>query len=615
MTAVFLKEIRLLLRSRKAFWFLMLALLAVGVVFLAFWGARIQDCNGNDVSERARLGRELFFAISFTMLVAMGLLTPLLSATSVTIEHENQTLDLLVSTGIRRLGLLLAKWGAAVFYQLALLVCLLPILSLVFQLGGVDLADFLFVTTMIVLVILSYGMLGLAFSCRSQKSISALVATLFTILILNLGIPVTLKILERTPLDLHREMQFVQENSGNLFSQLFWSVSPLFSMQAHTNWGYGAGGTFPTPWASPYFRFHLCFQIALFLFSLRLAWRAFAQPRAEQTRDAAGPLVQATGQARRLSPDDGFREVGDRMNPVYFKERCTGVAFHARLKWAIGLLFLIFSLIMGVAILSDRSFDMTRENQSELAMMFLFILGALVPPLAATAITREREEHTLDLLRVTPLSERQIVRGKFWATARFATTIVLVLGAIPSLFLFLMTFLQVNAKEDTCYDHTMLWAITCALPFARFSGTFFLPLGAFCAFFIAIGIYFSCRMRRNLGAVTMTYFTLCLMTVSPGFIEMAHDLVGRNPRSIILDSLLRYLSPLFSFPYFLLARDHVNDDPNAYAFWANTDHSLFDPSPIHWSPLLLHSLLLFTLAALLLRAAASLLRRERNSAP
>ena len=607
MIPMLLKEIRLLLRSNKAFWFMLLTLLAVGGLFGFYWTV-MSLSGGNIIDQRAMLGRIFFMMISVIQLCAMGLISALMAATAVTIERENNTLDLLVCTGIPRLTMLLGKWLATIFYQLVLLICLLPILALVFQLGGVALEEYFFAAGMIALTVLTYGMLGLAFSCRYRKSTSALVATVCAILFLSAGVPLLLALLDDLRI-IHGD--FNPTNSQfNLFGFLFWSVSPVLTWVNHISalerspQGTGASLT-----ASVYIA-HAAFQGVLFLLSLLLAWRTFVRPQEDQAASGAKAIRRTT--KRRVRVSRATRQIGDRQNPVYVKEARTGTMFQRHVLVRLGALCVFMSLFM-IKPLTQFNNPMNDPNAylfQQCGVYLLSIIILFLPIYAATALSREREERTMDLLRITPLPSHRIVWGKFLVVWRFAGLMALALIFVPFFFRELKILSrspysiasQLLLPSDTI-DHLLIPAIEIALPVAAFS-----------SLFIAVGIYFSARQRRSLGAISLTYAALLVLTILPLILGTLYHETHRAWLSswgawdsffAPLDFLCDHILPLLSYLYYLILDN--GELAHSYVFW--DVHQNARQPILLW---LLPSILIFWFSAFLLRAAARRLDKEKG---
>ena len=117
------KELRTLLRSRKAFLTLMLVLVAAGGSFVLMWQT---GSNLGGILGRAQVARWLYRTLSSVQIFAFALISVVFTATSITSERERKTLDLLLASGLSRAGVLVGKWISCIAYQFLVFLCLLP---------------------------------------------------------------------------------------------------------------------------------------------------------------------------------------------------------------------------------------------------------------------------------------------------------------------------------------------------------------------------------------------------------------------------------------------------------------------------------------------------------
>lgn len=94
--------------------------------------------SASSQSELARTGRQLFSVISFTQLVMILLIVPSYSAGTISSEREKGTFDLLALTLLGSSSIVTQKLVAAMAQAAMLLLSSLPIVGVVFLLGGVS---------------------------------------------------------------------------------------------------------------------------------------------------------------------------------------------------------------------------------------------------------------------------------------------------------------------------------------------------------------------------------------------------------------------------------------------------------------------------------------------
>lgn len=124
------------------------------------------------------------------MIIEFGMVLitmPVLSASMITNERERQTLDILMSFKIQPFKLLAGKLCACVTVVMFLIVSSVPIVSIVFLVGGVNVKNLLesFLTLLVTTVFL--GTIGILNSVLFRKTTSATVAT-YAIVLALIGI-------------------------------------------------------------------------------------------------------------------------------------------------------------------------------------------------------------------------------------------------------------------------------------------------------------------------------------------------------------------------------------------------------------------------------------------
>ncbi len=114
-------------------------------------------------------------------------LAPAFTSGAISLEREKQTLELLVTTPLSSLAVILGKLLSALVYVFLLIVASIPFASLVFAFGGVGPEDL--VRAYLFLFALAFGMgsVGLFVSALVRRTQVATVLTYVTVLALTLG--------------------------------------------------------------------------------------------------------------------------------------------------------------------------------------------------------------------------------------------------------------------------------------------------------------------------------------------------------------------------------------------------------------------------------------------
>ena len=536
---IFLKELRPLMRSSKAFWFLMAVLTIAGLIFTVGWaGMRFST---NRPGNTASVGREIFNFLSLSQLCCLGLISPILTSTLISGERERRTLDLLRITGINSGSIVWGKLGSALAYQGLLVFCLLPILTLVFMLGGVGLDEIIFNTFMILQVIVVYGMMGLAVSSLFRKSTNAVMATVACVFILILFIPFLVQVFGEFSLFGFHSASTGRTEITNIRDLLPFITSPFFSWFQIVDqvgfirtFGPQMGDVMLT---DVRFMAHVVFQILLFICSFSVARWGLERRESIQVKQAKKIIDDDQMLQKRrnsfpyyiIDPLRRAKPIGDRWNPVFIKEKRVGA-----LAGGTGLIrtcyvTVFLSLFVSLSIL-DSSIN---ETQAVLTLGAFFLTILALPIVAGGIVSREREEGTLDLLVCTLVSPFQIVLAKFLAVMRYVVPVALSMIVLPWVFCLLVVPLTKNG-----YNSYYPWLIH-AVATMDMGVRLVMTLTALLAFYTAVAIYQSSTNRRSIMGIFMSFFVLALLLVSPSILFRLVSILSGILAQLGEDGLLR----------------------------------------------------------------------------
>ncbi len=112
---------------------------------------------------------------------------PALTSASISGEREKQTLEILLTTNVSPLKIITGKLASSISMMVLLAISSLPILGLVFSIGGVSLKDLLAFVLLIIVTAIFVGSIGMFFSTLFKKTTLATVSTYGALLFLTLG--------------------------------------------------------------------------------------------------------------------------------------------------------------------------------------------------------------------------------------------------------------------------------------------------------------------------------------------------------------------------------------------------------------------------------------------
>ena len=139
-------------------------------------------------SDSAKIGQGLFLLLASFQMALILFITPPSTADAISGERQRQTLELLLVTRLSSLSIILGKLVAGLAFDVLLIVCSLPLFSLVFLFGGVDPSTFLSVFIIFLATTLLLGSMSLFISTIMRRSGAAVVVSLLCTLALTVGL-------------------------------------------------------------------------------------------------------------------------------------------------------------------------------------------------------------------------------------------------------------------------------------------------------------------------------------------------------------------------------------------------------------------------------------------
>jgi hypothetical protein len=220
--AVFGKESRWRMRGRRAFvvvtvYVALLALLVLGVYQFIYQAAIFQATFGNGVSNvpvdfvpgsvATTTGQAIFTIVLLVQTILIVLLAPALTSGAISTEREKQTLELLITTPVSTLGMVIGKLFASLAYVFLLIGASVPLMSLVFVFGGVAPEDVVRVYVLLFTVAIGSGAVGLFMSALTKRTQVATALSYVIGFVLTVGLLIVYSYLAATP---------VRDRNGNV---------------------------------------------------------------------------------------------------------------------------------------------------------------------------------------------------------------------------------------------------------------------------------------------------------------------------------------------------------------------------------------------------------------
>jgi len=499
------------------------AYLAVMIVVLAF--ALLSSIGVTpSVRQLARAGAQTFTWISYLQVILICLLTPVFMAGAIAQEANPRTWDIMLTTPLGNLQIVLGNLFGRLFFILALLFSTLPLFAVTQYYGGVPGRS----------IFASYGIAG-----SSSLLVAAIAITLcvnrtagkravfwfYAVVVMYLFISYAVDYRLRVP---------VAGATSEKLTTVLTPLNPFLALDVllrsntyvpHELTGTGASWITQMWLSRPIVTFcWLCVGLSIVMVAY-----STVRVRALGSRTGSAPWYRrlfglTAGGATERPP----RTVGN--NPIAWRESVargkTLTTIIAR--WS----FVALGILLGVGLIG--LFHVGTWNQSQLQTAMLTVLSAEVAVIAliainlsATAVSREREDGTLDLILTTPIQPGPYVAGKMRGLIQY----LLPLMAVPTATMGLLAlYVLANGfgRSGGVMVTTSLGATdTVTLPMVLPEGAIALPLvlAPFTAFCVMIGLHWSIKSKGTIGSVVGAVLIVGLFA---GFLGLCGIPAGKN---------------------------------------------------------------------------------------
>ena len=171
------KEYRSRMRTWRSPVAMTIYILLLGGLGWAIFSSTASQARGSfNGGQAANYGQTLFLWLILFQMVLLAFITPALTAGAISSERERQTIDLLFVTKLPPFSILWGKLLASMSFVILLLLLSVPIFSLVFLFGGIELDQVLAAFVVTAVAALTFGIVGIAFSTALPRTLPATVA-------------------------------------------------------------------------------------------------------------------------------------------------------------------------------------------------------------------------------------------------------------------------------------------------------------------------------------------------------------------------------------------------------------------------------------------------------
>jgi ABC-type transport system involved in multi-copper enzyme maturation permease subunit len=494
---IFQKELRVASRRRRSYLLRCAYVLLLTAYIALVWASAVSFVRSGAMS-RAQMQVAAYTitrGIVWSQFVGVQLVMLILMSTSISEEVYRRTLCVLMTTPLSSRQVVLNKFISRLFQVLLLVAVSLPLLALVRVLGGIAWSYLVMSLCVTAATTIFVGSVSLFFSVLCRRAHLGVLASVLSIALVFVLVPGLLGMPLRT----------LWMNPKRLAA-----VNPYLLMVYHPNLSAGPPGAgIVGIWETI-----TCCLLLLFGSGLFLACSAWLVDRVALRRAMGEPvLLDRLRHARfqEITRREGPRSRPRRIRrvvgpPMIWKELiCT---FSGRQKFAarmvLGVEILLTLIVLLFPVMITRVPYELLLRGFVWAFLGLAVLITMIVP--ASVMSAERESRAWPVLLLTPLTDREILLGKFVGVVRRCGAVWLLLLAYVAGFAYAGSF------------HPLAIVQMAAV------------IGAILSTLAATGFYFGLRLRRTTEAVTANLLLAGLLWCVPSLFVGAveHWIGGRG---------------------------------------------------------------------------------------
>jgi ABC-type transport system involved in multi-copper enzyme maturation permease subunit len=491
-----------------------LALLIVVLLFAMLTSAA--ETRTSSLSDLAKAASKTFSYISYVQLGMICLLAPVFCAAAITQERDSRTYNILLATPLTNAQIVLGSLFSRLYYVVALLLSGVPVFAITLLYGGVTASSIALSFAIALSTAFFTGSLAIAiavFRLGSGK-------TVFWFYVFNAIYLVALLLVDHMWLSVNA--------AGEHHTTWLTSIHPFLALRAVVS-----PTAYPTPnetalagmnrfvrwyFANPAYAYVTLTTVA----SLALVIPSAIVLRRIAQRSEVG-LWAYVGNILRQGKEGKTRRARNVWaNPVAWREAATRAGFSGRglIRWItiiVGLAGaggLLYVHHMGYSTPASSPMEFTRQLLMGLIIVEFSVALLVATNTSASAVTKERESQTLDLLLVTPITSRYYIWGKLRGLVSF----MLPFAAVPTFTVLLVVLYDLvagmqyagaggammnSAGEKVAGDYSFWERALCRPWVVNFEVVIAMPvlLTAVLAWACMLGLQLSLKWSRTIVAV------------------------------------------------------------------------------------------------------------------
>ena len=461
--------------------------LMVMVLLIALLG------SGTTLRELAQCGARAFAIVSLGQVFLICILAPIFMGGAIAQESNPQTWDVILTSPLSSLQIVLGNLFGRLFFVFALLISTFPLFAVTQLFGGVPGSAIIASYSISAASALLMGTIAITLSVTrsvGRRSVfvfySSIILFLFATYAIDLGL--------RKPVAIGSDAVFTTAMTP---LNPFLTLSVLLESNTYVPFDF-AGTEYWWPlrmwYGSP-------IAAQLWLFGvLSVVLMAYSTLR---VRILAGALIGGDSKGLRGNSGRESRRVGS--NPIAWRE--LHLRGQSAAKRAIRWIFVSAAMSVGLAIVLLSRWGTLDDSQTRLALaavlgaeVLVVVLTAL--NLSATAVSREREDKTLDILLTTPIQPGAYIAGKLRGLVQYLLPLI----AVPCVTLGIAALYVITKGFGSQSSLTVLESVGTAkvmVPIVLPESAIALPivLTSFTALCVMVGLQWSVKSKGTIGSV------------------------------------------------------------------------------------------------------------------
>lgn len=451
-------------------------------------------------SQLASKGAEAFELISYLQVGLICLLTPVFMAGAIAQEANPKTWDILLTTPMNNLQIVLGNMFGRLFFILALLLSTLPLFVTIQYFGGVP-GEAIFLSYAIAACsAILVGAIAVTL-CVTRTAGRRAVFIFYITVVMYLFVTYAIDYAMRQP---------VTTGGSAMLTTLFTPLNPFLAMEVllrsntyspHDYTGQSVFWIERIWFANPTAAF--CWLTVLISFTLIV----FSTLRLRVIGGRVGSIPwyrKLFGLGARNANERPPRKVSN--NPVAWRESVArGSTLAAMLaRWG----FAALGLVIAIVLLALFHTGLISAAQLRLALVTtvgaeIVIIALTALNMSATAVSREREDGSLDILLTTPIQPGPYLSGKLRGLIQFLLPMLCVpVGTLLLAGAYVLSG-GLGVAGGVAVTDMVGGATQITLPVVLPEGAIALPLTLipFTAFCVMVGLQWSIKSRGTIGSV------------------------------------------------------------------------------------------------------------------